>query len=265
MLRTLGAEAFDPERAARAMVRNNGALGSYGLDHVLGTLWTRPQLSRRDRSLIVVTFLTTLNTAGGEEFEFHVRSALNHGLSREEVEEIVLQVATYAGFPIAMHASRVVNDIWRQLDGLDRPNIRAEAELLDDDQRHTNAQRVRARMWNGRNSDDPQADRQAMVDVMGGVGEMAFDYAFGEVWARDAFSPRDRSMVTLAILGITHCLEELQIHTRIALNHGCTRDEVEEIFVHMTGYSGFPRAVSAANTVRSIFARIDAKKAKQQD
>ena len=102
-----------------------------------------------------------------------------------------------------------------------------------------------------------KADRQAMVDVMG-VGEMAFDYAFGEV-ARDAFSPRDRSMVTLAILGITHCLEELQIHTRIALNHGCTRDEVEEIFVHMTGYSGFlalsPPRIRYAQSLRASMRR----------
>jgi 4-carboxymuconolactone decarboxylase len=259
VLRTLGGGAFDPERAARAMVRNNGALGSFGVDHVLGTLWNRPQLSRRDRSLIVVTFLTALNTSGGEEFAFHIRSALNHGLSRAEVEEIVLQVATYAGFPIAMQASRVVNEIWQAMDELERPAMRGESALLDDDARHANAQAVRSAMWNGRNATDPAADRSAIVDALGGVGEMAFDYAFGEVWARDVLSRRDRSMVTIAILAVTHCTDELKIHVRAGLNHGCKREEIEEIFVQMTGYAGFPKAVSAATTARELFARIDAK------
>ncbi len=92
-LRTLGGGSFDPERAARAMVRRHGALGTYGLDHILGTLWHRPQLSRRDRSLVVLSFLASMGSAGGEEFEFHIQSGLHHGLTRVEIEEIVLQVA----------------------------------------------------------------------------------------------------------------------------------------------------------------------------
>ena len=60
LLRTLGGGSYDPARAATAMVRRHGALGTFAVDHVLGNLWSRPQLSRRDRSLIVVTFLAVL-------------------------------------------------------------------------------------------------------------------------------------------------------------------------------------------------------------
>ncbi len=56
LLRTLGGGSYDPARAATAMIRRHGALGTFAVDHVLGNLWSRPQLSRRDRSLIVVTF-----------------------------------------------------------------------------------------------------------------------------------------------------------------------------------------------------------------
>ena len=45
------------------MGRRHGALGTFAVDHVLGNLWSRPQLSRRDRSLIVVTFLAMLELA----------------------------------------------------------------------------------------------------------------------------------------------------------------------------------------------------------
>ena len=93
-------------------------------------------------------------------------------------------------------------------------------------------------MFGGRNASDPAADREAIVDALGGVGEMAFDFAFGELWPREALSRRDRSLATVAILAFSHCPAELRIHLRVALNHGCTRDELLEVMVQLTGYAG---------------------------
>ena len=262
-LRTLGAESFDPGRAAGAMEKHHGVLGSFGVDHILGQLWNRPTLNRRDRSLIVVAFLAA-SGASGEELRFHARGAVNHGLSRAQVEEIVLQVAAYAGFPSAMAASRSVAGAWREEDGdtdtttADTP--RAVAARLDDAARQAAAHEVRHTMWSGRNNPDVGADRDALVDFLGGVGELAFDFAFGEVWSRDVLTRRDRSLVTVAILGILKCTDELLIHVRAALNHGCTRAEIEEIMVQLSGYGGFPRAVEGLRAAREVFARVDARK-----
>ena len=114
LLRTLGGGSYDPARAATAMVRRHGALGTFAVDHVLGNLWSRPQLSRRDRSLIVVTFLATIGSI--EELRSHVGGALHHGVTRAEIEEIVLQVAGYAGYPMAMQASRIVDEVFCAID-----------------------------------------------------------------------------------------------------------------------------------------------------
>ena len=118
VMRTLSGGSYDPERAANAMVRRNGALGSFGLDHILGTIWARPQLSRRDRSLIVIAFLASIGAQ--DELDVHIRGGIAHGLSRAEIEEIICQVAGYAGFPMAMHASRIVQSVWCDLDGVER-------------------------------------------------------------------------------------------------------------------------------------------------
>jgi 4-carboxymuconolactone decarboxylase len=88
---------------------------------------------------------------------------------------------------------------------------------------------------------------------------MAFDWGFGELWARDVLSRRDRSMVTLAILGILARTDELAVHVPGALNHGCTREEIEEVFVQLTVYGGFPRAVESMRAARAAFERIDAR------
>ena len=69
-------------------------------------------------------------------------------------------------------------------------------------------------------------------------------------------------MVTCAILAILKCAEELAVHVPGALNHGCSRDEVEEIMVQLTVYGGFPRAVEGMRATRAAFAKIDARAAK---
>ena len=93
----------DPERGARSFQRQHGALGSFAFDVVMGDVWARPQLSRRDRSLIVISVLATIGST--EELSLHTQVGLNNGLSRSEIEEAVIQVAAYAGFPMAMQAS----------------------------------------------------------------------------------------------------------------------------------------------------------------
>lgn len=257
LLRTLGGGRYDPEKAADTMVRQHGALGSFAVDHVLGNLWSRPQLSRRDRSMIVVTFLSTIGAV--EELKSHVRGALQHGLKRDEVEEIVLQVAGYAGFPMAMQASRIVAEAFNAEDKVNRQPDRGEAKAKDDAERHRDAVDVMGTLFAGRAATDPALARAGVVESLGGVGELVFDWAFGELWSRNQLSRRDRSMVTVSILAILARAEELAIHVPGALNHGVSREEIEEIMTQLTVYGGFPRAVEGMRAARAAFAKIDAR------
>ncbi len=251
------AAGHDPERGARAMERRHGALGSFGVDHVLGNLWSRPQLSRRDRSLIVITFLCVIGA--DEELRTHLRGGINHGLERHEIREIVNQVAGYAGFPMAMQATRIVDEVLADIDGVDRLPMKDPATPVDDPDRWVAAADVMGTLFGGRAAADPDEARAGVVDRLGGVGEMAFDWGFGELWARDELSRRDRSMVTVSILAILKCEAELDIHVPAALNHGVSREEVEEIMTQLTVYGGFPRAVEGMRAARAAFDRIDAR------
>jgi 4-carboxymuconolactone decarboxylase len=255
LLRTLGAAA-DGTPAATGLVRRHGALGSYAVDHVLGTLWSRPQLGRRDRSLIVVTFLATIGAT--DELRAHINGALNHGVTRSEIEEVVLQIAGYAGFPMAMQAARIVDAVFAQRDGVDRLPPRPEAPAKDDPERWRDAVDVLSTLFAGRMPADPVAARANLVERLGGVGELVFDFGFGELWARDQLSRRDRSLVTVAILAMLARSTELAVHTRGALNHGVTRAEIEEVMVQLSVYGGFPRAVEGMRTVRAAFEQADA-------
>ena len=78
--------------------------------------WNRGRegLPRRDRSLINLAMIAVLNR--GHELKAHVRGALNNGLSREEIREVLLQVGIYGGIPAAVDSFRIANEAFAEID-----------------------------------------------------------------------------------------------------------------------------------------------------
>lgn len=83
-------------------------------ENAWGTVWTREGLSRRDRSLITVAMLIALNRP--HEIKLHLRGALNNGLSREEIRELLLQAGVYCGMPAAVDAFRIARELFAEID-----------------------------------------------------------------------------------------------------------------------------------------------------
>jgi len=242
----------EPERVAASFVRRQGTLGGFAFD-VVGDMWNRPQLVRRDRSLLVISALGAQGR--DEELVSHTRIGLLHGLTRIEIEEVLLHLAAYAGFPAAMAASRHVDDALRQAEGVERLSERVAADRKSDDERDRDAAVVLSSITGGRSSGDPVADLAALTERLGGVGEVAYRWAFGEIWSRPELSKRDRSIVVISILVNLSMEHELAIHVRAGLNHGLSQVEIEEIVTHLSLYAGIPRAVEAMRVAREVFAQ----------
>jgi len=79
-----------------------------------GTIWTRPGLDRRSRSMITLTAL--IARGHHEELALHIRAGLRNGLSREEIKEVLLQAAVYCGVPDANAAFRVAQTVFDETD-----------------------------------------------------------------------------------------------------------------------------------------------------
>jgi 4-carboxymuconolactone decarboxylase len=79
-----------------------------------GEVWGREGLSKRDRSLLNLGMISILNR--GHELKAHVRGALNNGLSRDEIREVLLQVAIYGGVPCAVDSFRLANEAFTDID-----------------------------------------------------------------------------------------------------------------------------------------------------
>jgi 4-carboxymuconolactone decarboxylase len=79
-----------------------------------GEIWSRPGLPRQTRSLLTLAMMVALNR--GDEFRMHVRAALNNKVSREEIQEMLMQTAIYCGLPAANAAFHIAQEVFAEID-----------------------------------------------------------------------------------------------------------------------------------------------------
>ena len=79
-----------------------------------GEIWTRPGLPRNTRSLLTLAMMIALNR--GDEFRMHVRAAANNNVTREEIQEVLLQAAIYCGVPAANAAFHIAHEVFAEMD-----------------------------------------------------------------------------------------------------------------------------------------------------
>ena len=78
---------------------------------LFGDVWERPGLSKRDRSVITVTALVAMNRT--EQLPVHLRRALDNGVTRDEIVELITHLAFYSGWPTAMSAMRLAKEAFQ--------------------------------------------------------------------------------------------------------------------------------------------------------
>ena len=86
------------------------ALAKYTDEVLFGDVWRRPGLSPRDRSVITLSSLVSLYRTN--ELPFHIRKALEHGVTRDEIIELITHLAFYSGWPTAATALTVARNVF---------------------------------------------------------------------------------------------------------------------------------------------------------
>ena len=79
-----------------------------------GEIWTRPGLPRHTRSLLTIGLMVALNRT--DEFKLHIRAAFNNGVTKDEIREVLLQCAIYAGVPAANSAFHHAQEVFKEMD-----------------------------------------------------------------------------------------------------------------------------------------------------
>lgn len=165
------------------------------------------------RDRSLATIAVAQTMNASSELRSHLGRALDNGVTQIEIAEVITHVAFYAGFPSAVNASRVA-----------------------------------AAIFEARSLPIPRADFPGApyLDVLvDGV-------LYGETWQRPTLSPRERSLITMAVVQTLYATDELRAQMERALDNGVTPDELSELIAHVTLYSGFPRGVNSSRTAAEV-------------
>lgn len=98
----------------------------------------------------------------------------------------------------------------------------------------------------------------ATIEGLGDLGRYITEFAYGDVYSRPGLSLRDRQIATVAVLVALGRSSQLPVHLRSSLRAGLTADELREIVIQVATLAGFPPAMNAMATLRTILAESPA-------
>ena len=202
----------------------------YNDDILFGEVWSRNDiLSLHDRSIVTVSALVGSGILDSS-LKFHIQTAKNHGVTRDEMVEIITQLGFYAGWPKAWAVFPMAKEVY----GGDAVNI---PEVEGEFQKQT-------------------AGRDRLGDFAPDFAHYNDDILFGEVWSRNnILSLHDRSIVTVsALIGAGIFTGALKNHIANAKAHGVTKAEMVEIITQLGFYAGWPKAWAAFGMAQEVYA-----------
>ena len=103
----LGKDIVD--RSIKEMTEFNEPMLRLATEYCWGAVWGRDTLSRKQRSMLNLAMLSALNRQN--EFKLHLRGAIRNGVTRDEIREVLLQVAVYCGIPAGVEAFRIAKEV----------------------------------------------------------------------------------------------------------------------------------------------------------
>jgi 4-carboxymuconolactone decarboxylase len=119
-----------------------------------------------------------------------------------------------------------------------------------------------ARGWDKLKEIDGEAGErviEALAPIAPDFARYLIEFPFGDIYSRPALDLKSREIATIAALAaLGNAQPQLKVHIEGALNVGCTRDEIVEVFMQMAVYAGFPAALNALFAAREVFAAREA-------
>jgi 4-carboxymuconolactone decarboxylase len=204
---------------------------------IQGDLWTRPDLTPRDRSLVTLAALVARDQTA--EFSRHLNLALDNGVKPSEISELITHLAFYSGWGNAMSAVGVAKEVFerRGIEPEALPAASGNLLPLDEAAESERATRV------GNN----------FGSVAPGVVQYTTDVLFRDLWLRPALAPRDRSLVTVSALVATGQVVQITYHLDRAMDNGLTQPQAAEVLTHLAFYAGWPNVFSALPVAKDVF------------
>ncbi|MGQ4807283.1 hypothetical protein NKDENANG_00627 [Candidatus Entotheonellaceae bacterium PAL068K] len=216
-------------------------------ESLYGSIWSRPGLDIKYRAMATLTAAAVQFAT--PQVRAHVRTALNVGMTPEEIIEIFMMVAFYGGIPASYNAMAVAKEVFEEraievtLDAHFDPSIAPEALYEQGIARHKN---LMPDVF-GYHPTEPSPEEHELDVLMQ-------EYLWGAIWTRPGLDMKSRIVCALAVMMVGG---HYDLYTRRmiegALRHGLSRTEIMEIAMHLAFYVGVLPARAFMHIANSVF------------
>lgn len=213
---------------------------------LFGTIWRRPALTPVQREMITLSCLIVTNRE--VQLKRHLGNALNIGLTPEQVVELIIHDTWYSGAPAGIQALSLCQQVFEER-GIDFTPARIHDGGEDPESLFQRGDEYRRNYMGAGATSRAAPPTQAEVEL----GRTTGEYYWGATWTRPGLDVASRCICTMTCLATLGRHGPLRGHIRGALNIGFTKDQVIEVFGHMTLYAGIPFAREAMDIANAVF------------
>jgi len=228
-------------------------LARLAIEFAYGDIYSRPHLDLRQRQLATAGALAALGHAR-PQLKFHLAGALNVGCKPQELVELAIHMAVYAGFPAAVNTVLVLKELFAEK-GI---RLQPAQDLAPAGPASLRSSSRFERGWAGLQAIDGHAGERviaALQDIAPDLGRYILEFGFGDVYSRPGLDLLARELVTVAALtALGTAAAQLKVHMHGFLNVGGTREQMVETVTHIAVYAGFPAAINAALLAKEVMA-----------
>ncbi|MFV0520990.1 MAG: carboxymuconolactone decarboxylase family protein [Mangrovibacterium sp.] len=179
----------------------------------------------------------------------HINGALNTGCTVNEVKEIILQMSAYAGFPACINGVNTLKDVLEERKTLNICDKEGKMTDVDED---ANRLQVGKQELSGIDRHAIEQLEHSYADFSPELMKFTIEYAYGDIFSRSNLSKKHRQIATIAALTALGRLPQLQFHINAGINVGLTKENIENIILLMSVYSGFPSAINGMNVLKDV-------------
>ena len=219
-------------------------LRNYTGEAIFGAVWARPGLDLRYRMLATLSVLTSLQRLA--QFQTYVHSALNLGLSAEEIQEVPIHCSLYAGFPSAVNSLELVHEAFRER-GIAAPQTEAPEVSLEE--MEARGRQLREQLSG---AEGQQGYAAAVEDLAPDLRALTYQYGFGEIFFRPGLDLKSRVVCATAALTALRADGQLRNLLRAGPRVGLSKAEMVEVLIQTGGYAGYPAALNAISIAAEV-------------
>ena len=209
-------------------------------------LWRRPGLSMEQRSMATLSAVTALGREG--QLWEHIEDGLTLGLSAERIVEVFIHLFFYVGSPAARSALVVAKQVF------DARGIEVNPQRIHDPDEDPEELFRRGSAKRRELMEDPKVEASGEIAEFEQSQErFSREYLWGSIWTRPGLDMQSRCICTLSALTALGRDRIVRHYVGASLRMGLTKAQIMEIFFHLSFYTGFPTAWSAAIVAKEVF------------